>query len=105
MPGIDYRELRRRLKIAGVLELAKFKPAWRWQEQVRGPCPLHGSHSARTRSFAAHLGKNVYRCFACGAQGNALELWVALTGQGLHRAALDLCERLHLEVPWLGQRG
>jgi DNA primase len=54
--------------------------------------------------FAAHLGKNLFHCFRCGAGGNALDLWMALTGLPLHAAVLDLCQRLHQEVPWLGHR-
>ena len=51
--------------------------------------------------FAAHLGKNVYHCFRCGAGGNALDLWAALTRQSLYAAVVDLCERLGRPVPWL----
>jgi DNA primase len=104
MAGIDFRELRRRIRMSQVLELLGFQPSQRRGEQVRGPCPLHGSHSPRSRSFAAHLGKGVYRCFVCGACGNSLELWVAASRQGLYPAALELCERLHLEIPWLPRR-
>ena len=63
--------------------------------------PLHGSGSRTSRAFAAHLGKNLYHCFRCGAGGNALDLWVALNRLPLHAAVLDLCERLHHPVPWL----
>jgi DNA primase len=100
MAGIAFRELRRRVKIGAVLELLEFEAGERRGEQVRGPCPLHGSRSPRSRSFAAHLGKGVYHCFVCGAGGKALDLWVARTGLPLYQAALDLCERLHLEAPW-----
>ena len=62
---------------------------------------MHGSRSRTSRAFAAHLGKNVYHCFRCGAGGNALDLWAALSRQPLHAAVLDLCERLHRPVPWL----
>jgi DNA primase len=89
MPGVDFRELRRRLRMERVLGLVGFVPSWRHGEQVRGPCPLHGSTSPRSRSFCAHLGKGAYQCFVCGAAGNALELWAALTGQRLHPAALE----------------
>jgi DNA primase len=51
--------------------------------------------------FAAHLGKNVYHSFRCGAGGNALDLWAALTRQDLHAAVLDLCQRLNRPVLWL----
>src|SRR5271167_3527178 len=104
MPGIDYRAARALLPLADVLALIGYTPATRTGGQLRGPCPLHGSRSRTSRVFAAHLGKNVYHCFRCGAGGNALDLWAAWIGLPLHRAVQDLCERLGRPVPLLGVR-
>ena len=101
MPGIDYRQARAQLSLPAVLELLGWQPCWRRGPQWRGPCPLHGSHSARSRSFAVHVGKNVYHCFRCGAGGNALDLYAALTHQELFAATVELCNRLGQVVPWL----
>jgi DNA primase len=105
MPRIDYRQVRSRIRLAEVLELIGYVPRQTVGQQLRGPCPLHGSSSPTSRSFAAHLGKNVYSCFRCKAAGNALDLWVACTGQNLHAAALDLCQRLSQDVPWVPGSG
>jgi DNA primase len=104
MAGIDYTALRQRLRLGQVLELLGFEPSTRWGVQLRGPCPLHGSQSPRSRSFAAHLERHCWHCFRCGAHGNALDLWAAATGLPLYEAARDLCQRLHLEIPWLSAR-
>lgn len=101
MPGIDYRAARASIRLAEVLELLAYRPRWRRGEQWRGPCPLHGSGAATSRVLAAHLGKNVYHCFRCGAGGNALDWWAAWTHQPLHAAVLELCQRLGRPVPWL----
>ena len=101
MPAIDYRQARARLRLADVLELIGYQPRWRHDDQVRGPCPLHGCRSATSRSFAVHLGKNAWHCFRCGAGGNALALWAAVRQQPLPAAVLDLCQRLGRDVPWL----
>jgi len=101
MPWIDFREARGRLRLAEVLQLVGFEPVSRIGNQVRGRCPVHRSRSRRSRSFAAHLGKNVWHCFRCGAGGNALDLWVMVTRQPLHAAVVDLCQRLGRDVPWL----
>ena len=101
MPAIDYRRARARLRLADVLELIGYQPCWRHGQQWRGPCPLHGSGSARSRVFSVHLGKNLFHCFRCGAGGNALDLWAALQRLPLHAAVVDLCRRLHEPVPWL----
>ena len=101
MPAIDYAAARRQLCLAEVLALIDYQPRSRNGVYLRGPCPLHGSRAATSRVFAAHLGKNLYHCFRCGAGGNALELWAALKHLPLHAAVLDLCERLGRPVPWL----
>jgi DNA primase len=104
MAGIDYAALRRRLSLGQVLELLGFVPNTQFGAQVRGPCPVHGSHAPGSRSFAAHLQRHCWHCFRCGAHGNALDLWLAVTRLPLYEAALDLCRRLHLEIPWLTTR-
>jgi DNA primase len=104
MPWIDFRAARTQLRLADVLALAGFTPSSRHGLQLRGPCPVHRSRRPASRSFAAHLGKGVWHCFACGAGGNALDLWVALTGQPLYAAVVELCARLGQEVPLLPRR-
>jgi len=106
MPALDFREARARLQLAEVLDLVGFEASRRRGDQVRGPCPVHrsrtpASRSLASRSLAAHLGKNVWHCFARGAGGNALDLWVAVTQKPLYGAVLDLFLRLGREVPWL----
>jgi DNA primase len=103
MPALDFREARSRLQLAEVLDLLGFEASYRRGDQVRGPCPVHRSRRPASRSWAAHLGKNVWHCFRCGAGGNALDLWVAVTRQPLHAAVIDLYTRLGREVPWLGR--
>jgi DNA primase len=101
MPGIDFREARAGVSLAEVLELLRFEASARHGGQLRGPCPVHGSRTPGSRSFAAQLRKNAWHCFKCGAGGNALDLWVAVTQQALHAAVIDLFMRLGREVPWL----
>jgi DNA primase len=103
MPGIDFREARARLRLAEVLDLIGFEISAHVGGQVRGPCPVHRSRSARSRCFAAHVHKGVWHCFRCGAGGNALDLWVVVTRQPLHAAVIDLFTRLGREVPWLAR--
>jgi DNA primase len=101
MPGIDFRLLREQVPLAQVLELIGFTPLTRRGAQVRGRCPLHGSSSPRSRSFAAHLERHCWYCFRCGSGGNALDLYLALTRLPVYEGALELCARLHQPVPWL----
>jgi DNA primase len=103
MAGIDFAWLRRQVSLAEVLELVGFRATTRRGAQVRGPCPVHGSSSPQSRSFAGHLQKNCWRCFGCGAGGNALDLYAAVTKRPLYEAALELCARLQVPVPWLAR--
>ena len=101
MPGIDFRRARAEIRLAEVLTLLDYQPRQRSGGQLRGPCPVHGSRSATSRSFAAHLGKNVWQCFVCQAHGNALDLWAAATRQRIYEAVLDLYQRLGRRPPLL----
>ena len=101
MSAIDFRAARSQVRLHEVLELVAFAPCWRWQDQVRGPCPVHRSQTPRSRSFAGHLGRGVWHCFRCGAGGNVLDLWVAVTHEPLHAAVIDLYRRLGRDVPQL----
>ena len=101
MPPLDFRQARSEIQLAWVLGLLRWQARERRGEQARGACPLHGSASTRSRSFSAHLGRSLGRCFRCGASGNALELWARATGQSLYPAVLDLYGRLGREAPWL----
>jgi DNA primase len=102
MSGIDFRALRGQVQLAQVLELVRFEPTVRRGPCVRGPCPVHGSQP-RSRSFAAHLEWQCWHCFRCGAHGNALDLWLAVTRLPVNEGALALCARLGLEVPRLSR--
>lgn len=99
MPGIDYAAVRSPVGIRQVLELAGFKAIEQTGDQLRGPCPIHGSTSVGSRSFSANLTQNSFRCFKCGAQGNQLDLWVEISQLPLHKATSDLCKRLGIEPP------
>ena len=102
MPWIDFVLLRRQVPLADILDLIGFRATTRAGPQLRGACPVHGSTSPHSRSFAAHVGQQCWRCFRCGAGGNALDLYAAVTKLSVYAAAIELCARLHLPVPWLG---
>ena len=98
MPTIDFAELRRRVPIAHVLELVAFRPVRRSGAELRGPCPIHRAASPHSRSFAANVHKNVFHGFHCGAAGNVLDLYAAVHRTNIYRAAVQLCERLHIDL-------
>jgi DNA primase len=101
MPGIDFRQARQEVRLSEVLQLLGYQPVRQSGAQLRGPCPVHGSQSATSRCFAAHLGQDVWHCFRCGASGNALDLWASVTHQEIYQAVRELYRRLGRPVPLL----
>lgn len=61
------------------------------QTQKRGACPIQGCGTkSKTRPFAVYPGKGRFRCYACGAWGDVVELEVQLGGG----SAIDAVRRL-----------
>jgi DNA primase len=101
MPGVDFDILRREITMQQVLDLLGFQAIARRGQQLRGPCPIHGSTSPGSRSFSVHLESGRYQCFRCGSKGNQLELWAEARRLRIYEAAIDLCQALGREVPWI----
>jgi DNA primase len=99
MPGIDYRQLRQLVSMTEVLELIGFRATRRKGSQLRGLCPIPGCPSASDPDFSVEVDRQIYQCFACHCQGNALDLWAAVRRLPLHQAAVDLCQRAALPLP------
>ena len=105
MPGIDYRALRAVVSLGQVLELLRFQPVNRQARKVRGPCPIHDPNGkGERRCFSADLETNRFKCFGCGKGGNQLDLWRHARELPLYTAALELCDRAHIEPPQLTSR-
>jgi hypothetical protein len=100
VPGIDFAKLRTMVAIADVLALLDFVPAKSAGKQLRGPCPLHGSENPKSLSFSVNLAKHTFQCFTCKKAGNHLDLWAAAIRKPLFEAAVELCQRLHHDIPW-----
>ena len=101
MPGVDFRLLREQIPMRAVLQQLQFEATVQRGDQWRGPCPVHGSKNPRSRSFSVNVRLGRYYCFVCGSRGHALELWSAVCGVNLHAAAVELCQLLGVEVPWV----
>ena len=100
---IDYRELKRRIRLIEVLERIGWESTEGRGDQLRGPCPLPGCRSrnmenakAHKRSFSVQAEKSMYRCFGCDSRGNVLDFWQAYRGKSLRESALELVQ--HLET-------
>jgi DNA primase len=102
VPGVDFDVLRYEITMEQVLKLVGFHASARRGAQWNGACPLHQSSRRRnTRCFSVNVATGRYYCHGCGSHGNQLDLWATTIKLPLHQAAIDLCQRLGREVPWI----
>ena len=101
MPGVDFNQLRAEITMEQVLDHLDFEPSGRTGNQLRGPCPVHGSASADSRTFSVNLDTGRYYCHKCQSKGNQVELWAAVKKLPIYQAAVDLCRTLDRDVPWI----
>lgn len=101
MAGVNFQVLRTEIPMRQVLDQLGFEATSRSEDQLHGPCPVHGSKSNRSRAFSVNVRTGRYYCHKCQSHGNQLELWAAVRHLPIYEAALDLCRALGREVPWI----
>ncbi|MDX1561942.1 MAG: DNA primase, partial [Gammaproteobacteria bacterium] len=62
----------------------------------KGLCPFHDE---KTPSFTVSPDKGFYKCFGCGAYGNAIDFVMQYENREFLEAVEILAERLNLEIP------
>ena len=62
----------------------------------KGLCPFH---QEKTPSFYVHPSKGIYKCFGCGAGGDAIHFLTQLEGWTFVEAVRSLAGRLGMELP------
>jgi DNA primase len=62
----------------------------------KGLCPFHDDHDP---SLKVHEGKGIYKCFACGAGGNAIGFIMELEGWSFPEAVRHLADQYGVEMP------
>lgn len=98
-PQIDFAALKRQVKPINALVLLGWRASGCYRETLRGPCPIHRSSSARSRSLA--VTGDEWFCHSCRKGGDVCRLWALLNGMTDYQAALDLCDRLKIMPPLL----
>jgi DNA primase len=101
VPGVDFQVVPSRVPMARVLELLGFEVRHRRGSQIHGPCPVHQSQSKRSRSFSVNIASGLCCCHKCGFAGNQIQLWAKTKGMTVYAAAIDLCKRAGVDVPWV----
>lgn len=101
MPGVDFQSLQSQITMEDVLNQLGFVPVSQAGDQLHGPCPVHGSTSASSRSLSVNLKAGRYYCHKCHSHGNQLELWAAIHRLPIYEAAIHLCRALGKDIPWI----
>lgn len=99
---VDFLRLKNEVPIERVLELTDWQLIEKSGANLRGPCPLHGSTSLASTSFAVNIELDAFKCFKCQASGNQLDLaaaWFGIEHGQVVRTAIRLCRELGIEVP------
>lgn len=96
---IDFARLRGLISPRIALDLIGWSPQWsRGPTLARGPCPYHGS-APGSRSLV--VSDRVVYCHKCHWSSDAIGIWGWHTGLEVYDAAVDLCTRAMVEVPYL----
>lgn len=96
---LDLRLLRDLIRPLQVLAALGWVPKSRERASVRGPCPVHVSRSAGSRSFS--VGDTWWRCHSCRAHGDGVALWAAVRRVPVLEAAYQLCREFQIAPPYL----
>lgn len=99
MAGVDFAVVKAAVPLSEVLRLLGWSPTYKQGKRCRGWCPLHSSDPHGSRIFATN-GDQWY-CHKCKTGGDQLELYARVRGLTLYGAAIELCKRVCLPVPWL----
>lgn len=99
MPSIDFKALREQVPVTVALRVLGWKHNFSEPAGLRGPCPIHLSVRAKSRTFC--VGKGYWYCHACKKGGDAIALWAAIHRLPPYEAALMLCRDVGISPPLL----
>jgi DNA primase len=103
---VDFDALKRAAPIVELLESIGWKAVRtrRGGNELRGPCPIHGSRSNTSLIFSVAPSQNIFKCFKCDAGGDTVALAAYLFGiprDQRVKAAVALANQLKIAVPRL----
>jgi len=86
---------------AGIVDVvSQFLSLTRLGSSFRGPCPFHRE---KTPSFFVHPGKGIFKCFACGESGGAIQFVMKINGLDFPEAVELLANQHGITVKYEGR--
>ncbi|MBM4089100.1 MAG: hypothetical protein FJ276_06670 [Planctomycetes bacterium] len=89
MSGVDVDMLRGEITMQQVLDESRFRTTHGDGDQLRGPCPVHGSTSPHSRAFSVNLREGRSYWHKCKSHGKELELYAAVKDTTVYQAASE----------------
>jgi DNA primase len=85
----------RDLPIEQVIE--KYTQLKRSGSSFKAPCPLP-DHKEKTPSFHVSIAKNIFKCFGCGAGGDAIEFVMRMDNLPFIEAVTSIAQQHGIEI-------
>jgi hypothetical protein len=102
MPSVDFSGVKRLVSVHRALDLIGWTRVRAEAGWLRGGCPIHQRGREHGDCFAAAV--RGWRCHSCGAHGDVIRLWGTVHVLAPYWAAVDLCARASVAVPYLPRR-
>ena len=97
IPEAFISQLLERADIVDVI--GRYVPLKKSGRNMQACCPFH---KEKTPSFSVSPDRQIYKCFGCGAGGNALNFLMRYEGLSYVEAVEKLADLYHMEVPRVG---
>lgn len=102
MPSIDFGKVRQITTLQEVVDLLGITLYAVNGVRGRSLCPLRCGLDRRAGIF--NLESGLWYCHRCHEGGNHLQLYALVRKLPIFDAAVQLCQRLGKEVPWVGSQ-
>lgn len=99
IPEAFISQLLERADIVDVI--GRYVPLKKSGRNMQACCPFH---KEKTPSFSVSPDRQIFKCFGCGAGGNALNFLMRYEGLSYVEAIEKLADLYHMEVPHTGNR-
>lgn len=100
IPDEKVQEIRDRVDIVDIV--GRYVELRRAGRNFKGLCPFH---QERTPSFNVNPDRKGYKCFGCGAGGDAIRFVMEIEGKSFPEAVRKLAELVGIEMPQMGPSG
>jgi DNA primase len=104
MPSIDYSAVKTLVTLDRALGILGWRPNQDDGYEWRGYCPKHALPNDHSKSFWCRPKAGWWYCHVCKRGGSVIDLYMMVHGFTVREAAIELCARAGLTVPYIARR-